>query len=119
MTRLTTYIVGYVLSIVLTLMPLAGIWWHVKSDHATPSHDVLLAIFIACAILQLFVQLYFFLHMGEEKRPRWNLMAFWFAAFVVVVVVGGTLWIMWHLEHELHGEVPFEHGIVSPEHSND
>lgn len=115
MTRLSAYITGYALSIIFTLIPLAGIWWHAASSHGTPSHGALYGIFIACALLQLFVQLYFFLHMGEEKRPRWNLMALWFAAFIVVVVVGGTLWIMQHLEHQAHGQVPFEHGVVTPQ----
>jgi cytochrome o ubiquinol oxidase operon protein cyoD len=51
------------------------------------------------AIAQLLVQLFCFLHLGQESKPRWNLVALVFALFIVVVLVGGTLWIMHNLGH--------------------
>jgi cytochrome o ubiquinol oxidase operon protein cyoD len=45
------------------------------------------------------VQLHYFFHLGQESKPRWNLLMFLFMALVLVVVVFGSLWIMYSLEH--------------------
>lgn len=120
MTKLTAYITGFVLSLTLTALPLVLLWMHETGDHAFPAHQMLYAAFVAFAVLQLCVQLSFFLHIEDEARPRWNLMALCFALLVVGIVVGGTLWIMNNLSHMQHGtEVPFIHGSITPEHSND
>jgi cytochrome o ubiquinol oxidase operon protein cyoD len=60
-----------------------------------------LAIINGLAVVQLFVQLYFFLHMGDESKPRWNLMAFLFMLLVLVIVVFGSLWIMKNLDYHM------------------
>lgn len=120
MTKLTSYMLGFVLSIGLTVVPLGLLWMHEVGGHAFPSHEVLYVAFVVCAVLQLFVQLSFFLHMEDEERPRWNFMALCFALLVVAIVVGGTLWIMDNLAHMQHStEVPFIHGTITPTHSND
>ncbi len=120
MNKLIGYITGFVLSIALTLLPLGMIWMHNSGGHAFPSHEVLFGSFVLFAVLQLFVQLYFFLHIGDEARPRWNLQALVFALLVVAIVVGGTLWIMDNLSHGQHeAGVPFIEGAITPEGSND
>ena len=48
----------------------------------------------ALAVAQLMVQLVFFLHLGTESKPRWNLTVVLFALMVVVILVFGSLWIM-------------------------
>ena len=127
MTKLTGYIVGFILSVVLTILPLALLWVHEAQSHTFPSHTVMLAAFVVFAVLQMFVQLYFFLHMGEEARPRFNLLSLCFALVVVAIVVGGTLWIMQNLSHGQEAgvpapskvEVPFIEGAITPAGSND
>lgn len=120
MTRLTSYIVGFVLSVVLTFAPIYLLWMHEVGAHAYPSHAVMYISFVAAALLQLLVQLYFFLHLGEERNPRYNLQALCFALIVVVILVGGTLWIMQELKVRGHSEhQPFIHGVVTPQNSND
>jgi cytochrome o ubiquinol oxidase operon protein cyoD len=120
MTTLTKYILGFVLSIVFTLIAFAVVEQHVRSDHAFPSHEVALLLLIVLAILQLGVQLILFLHLGHEEKPRWNLLAFIFAIIVVVILVGGTLWIMHNLEsgHEA-GSASFINGQITPQTEND
>jgi cytochrome o ubiquinol oxidase operon protein cyoD len=61
----------------------------------------LVAVIVGLAIIQLFVQLFFFLHLGEESKPRWNLMVLLFAAMVVIIVVFGSLWIMNNLNYNM------------------
>lgn len=51
------------------------------------------------AVVQLFVQLVCFLHLGRESRPRWNLTVLLFAAMVVGILVFGSLWIMNNLNY--------------------
>ncbi len=61
----------------------------------------------ALAVTQLLVQLLFFLHLGRESKPRWNLIVLAFAVMVVVIVVFGSLWIMKNLQ--------YNHGHQTPE----
>ncbi len=120
MTRLTSYIVGFVFSIVLTFVPVSVLWMHEAADHQYPSHGVMFGTFVLAALLQLIVQLYFFLHLGEERKPRYNLQALAFALIIVVILVGGTLWIMQELKVRGHSEhQPFINGVVTPQNSND
>lgn len=127
MKKLAAYITGFVLSIALTIVPVLLLWAHEANHHAFPTHAMMYAAFVLFAILQLFVQLSFFLHMGEEARPRLNLMALCFALLVVGIVVGGTLWIMDNLAHMQRGmqmsvsapSVPFIGGEITPGNSND
>lgn len=88
-----SYIIGYVLSVVFTIAP-----------YLLVVNDVLegwgLVLMLAgFAIVQLFVQLIFFLHLGRESKPRWNLLVFLFAVLVVVILVFGSLWIMKNLNY--------------------
>ena len=62
---------------------------------------MLVAALAGLAIIQLWVQLHFFLHLGRESKPRWNLLMFLFAVIVVVILVFGSLWIMNNLGY--HG----------------
>jgi cytochrome o ubiquinol oxidase operon protein cyoD len=120
MTKLTAYILGFILSIGLTVAPLVMLWMHEVGGHTFPSHEALYIAFVMFAVLQMGVQLSFFLHLEDEDRPRWNFMALCFALLVVAIVVGGTLWIMDNLAHMQHEPaLPFIHGEVSPQSSND
>lgn len=127
MKKLTAYILGFVMSVALTILPLILLWMHEAAHHAFPTHEVMYAAFVLFAILQLFVQLSFFLHLDEEARPRLNLVALCFALLVVGIVVGGTLWIMDNLSHMQHESavpvpvsgVPFINGTITPQESAD
>ena len=99
MKTVRTYIIGFGLSVVLTLAAFWLVHQHLLSNHIFPSHTLLAALLVLFAIAQLFVQLIFFLHVGQEQKPRWNLAALVFALIIVAILVGGTLWIMHNLEH--------------------
>jgi heme/copper-type cytochrome/quinol oxidase subunit 4 len=40
-----------------------------------------------------------FLHLGQEAKPRYQLIAFNFMVLVVLVVVFGSIWIMQNLDY--------------------
>jgi cytochrome o ubiquinol oxidase operon protein cyoD len=68
--------------------------------HLLPLNLTIIAVVIL-AVMQLLVQLVFFLHLGGESKPRWNLMAFMFTLLVVAILVAGTLWIMYNLDYNM------------------
>ncbi len=89
---ITSYIIGFLLSLVLTF----SAYFLVTQQILTGWNLILTIAFLG--ILQMIVQLLFFLHMGVEKKPRWNLQSFLFMALVVVILVSGSLWIMYNLD---------------------
>jgi len=98
--KVTKYIIGFVLSLGLTL----GAYFFVRNythGSGVTHRSVVLAI-AGLAITQLLVQLIFFLHIGEESKPRWNLLMLGFAVTVVFIVVAGSIWIMYYLNYNMN-----------------
>ena len=56
-------------------------------------------LFLATA--QAAAQLIFFMHLGVEEKPRWNLITFWLLALMVFIIVAGSIWIMYHLDYNV------------------
>lgn len=92
---LRSYATGYLLSVALTLIPFAL----VMQGRAARSAMVL--VIAAAGLAQMMVHLYFFLHLDASSRARWNALALVFALLVMVLVVGGTIWIMHNLAYNL------------------
>ncbi len=88
---LKSYIIGFILSILLTIIPYELVVGHLLTGVN------LVASVVIFGVLQLLVQLIFFLHLSSESKPRWNLAAFIFTVLVVVILVVGTIWIMYNL----------------------
>jgi cytochrome o ubiquinol oxidase operon protein cyoD len=83
-----SYIIGFLLSLILTfgsfgLLMVEGV----------PRGWILPGIMVLC-VVQLLVQLVFFLHMGTSESQRDNLQAFIFAVFVIAIIVAGSLWVL-------------------------
>lgn len=86
-----SYILGFALSIITTVIA-----FYLVGTHALAKADLYIAI--GClAVVQLLVQLIFFLHLSLHSKARWNLVSFVFTALIVVILVVGTLWIMYNL----------------------
>ena len=90
-----SYTAGFVSALVLTLVA----YWLLENNIG--SHAFRMVSLISLAIVQLFVQLICFLHLGRESKPRWNLTVLIFAAMVVFIVVFGSLWIMYNLNYRM------------------
>lgn len=90
-----TYMSGFILSIILTLIP----FWMVMSGSA--SHDTLVIVVVASAVIQILVHLVCFLHMNTSSEERWNLVALIFAVLIIAIVVVGSIWIMWNLNQNM------------------
>lgn len=92
---LTFYVSGFVLSVILTLV---AYYFAVDSSLAGIT---LIVVLVELAILQFFVQLYFFLHFGSEQKPRWRLLTLVFMMCFVLIVVLGSIWIMHNLNYRM------------------
>jgi cytochrome o ubiquinol oxidase subunit IV len=92
---LKSYIIGFILSLLLTIIPFTLVINHMLKL------EYLIGAVVILAIMQLFVQLIFFLHLGSESKPRWNLTAFVFSVIIVAILVAGSLWIMYNLNYNM------------------
>lgn len=89
------YVIGLILSIVLTAIPFAVIMFDLLSPGLS------LAVILVTAIAQIFVQLVFFLHMNSSSEQLWNTTSAVFIVLVVAILVIGSIWIMEHLNHNM------------------
>lgn len=95
------YIVGFVLSLLLTIVAYLFVYEHTSSQHGMFAHELLVPLLAVFALSQFVVQLVFFLHLGTERRPRWKQLVFWFMIVVVLILVVGSLWIMQNLNYNM------------------
>ena len=58
------------------------------------------------AILQILIHLRYFLHLGFGPSQRWNVLAILFTLVIIVIMVGGTLWIIYSLEYMMMPGMP-------------
>lgn len=91
------YVIGFGASLALTLAAFYAIWQY--ADRLP--EGTLVAIIVGLALVQLAVQLVYFLHLGSQSKPRWNLIVASFALLVVLIVVLGSLWIMQNLNYHM------------------
>lgn len=94
-TTLRTYITGFVSSVVLTVAAYVMV-----VDNAFSKWT--LAIVVALlALIQFMVQLVFFLHLGQDTKPRFKVGVFLFMLLVLLIIVVGSLWIMHSLNYRM------------------
>ncbi len=86
------YVIGFLLSVALTALP----FWAVMSGALASATLTALLIF-GCAAVQIVVHVVFFLHLDTRSEGGWNLISFAFTVVIVTIVLGGSLWIMFHL----------------------
>lgn len=110
------YTIGFISSILLTAAGFALIWGHAASHHQFPSHTVLFWGILLVAILQLVVQMRYFLHIGRSSTLR-DIVMLALAAAIVLLIVGGSLWIMANLQSS--HEIPYKNNEVSVQASQD
>lgn len=82
------YIAGFISSLIITLIA----YWLVV-DRVLDGWSLGITILVL-AVLQCYLQLIFFLHLDKSKGPRWRLATFLFTVAIIIVIAGGSLWIM-------------------------
>lgn len=92
---LKSYLIGFILSLLFTAASFFLVASRLFSGRG------LIFTIIGLGIVQAITQALFFLHVGRESKPRWESMLFLFMILVVLVVVLGTLWIMYDLNERV------------------
>lgn len=90
------YMTGFVLAVILTAIP----FWLVLGkvfDHSSTTGFVLLVL----AAVQIVVHMIYFLHMNTRSEGGWSMLALIFTAILVFIMLSGSLWVMYHLNHNM------------------
>ncbi len=90
-----SYVTGYVLSLIFTAIP----YYMVVNQVITGT--ALLAVILAIGVLQMIIQIVFFLHLGRGPKPLYNIVFFISTIGIILLVVVGSLWIMHHLNKNM------------------
>ena len=98
-----SYLIGLVLALILTAIPFYLVYFKVLAGTA------MLLVIVAAAIIQIVVHLKYFLHLNLTDTPRENLLALCFAAVLIFIMVGGSLWIMFDLHHRMAPHSAHQH----------
>jgi cytochrome o ubiquinol oxidase subunit IV len=90
--ELRSYLIGFGLALTLTLAAFAVV---VIGGGLEPMHRIaLIAIF---GLVQLVVHFGFFLHIDFSKQKREDLHLILFSVLLLIIMVGGTIWIITNL----------------------
>lgn len=91
----TSYVIGFILSLIFTFIPYSLV------VNKTLKGSVLLAAILGFAVLQMIIQITFFLHLGRGPKPNWNLFFFVSTVGIILVVVGGSIIIINNLHYNM------------------
>ena len=86
------YLIGFAVAAILTAIP----FWIVMT-RAITNVQIAAAVVVALAVAQILVHTFAFLHVNARAQGGWTLVAYVFTAVLVVITIGGSLWIMHHL----------------------
>jgi len=90
-----TYIIGFILSLVFTINA------YILVVNKMVSGTALLTTILAFAVLQMAVQIFFFLHLGRGPKPLYNVTFFVGTVGLILVVVVGSIFIMNNLHYNM------------------
>lgn len=88
-------ILGFVLSAVLA----CAMYRVADKSHLTG--DFFVISLFGLALLQAVIQLILFMQVGLESRPHWTFISLIFTIIVILIVIGGSIWIMNNLNYNL------------------
>jgi len=88
-------IIGFVFAVLLTCAAFAIVAWRLMDPGTT------LAIVFALGLLQIIGHFRFFLHIDLRKSARDDLQLILFSSLITLLMVGGTLVILFNLRHRM------------------
>jgi cytochrome o ubiquinol oxidase operon protein cyoD len=90
------YMTGFVLSVILTAIPFWLVMGNVFDKPGTTA-----IVILAFAAVQIVVHMVYFLHLNAQSQGGWNMLALIFTVVLVVITLSGSLWVMFHLNHNM------------------
>ena len=86
------YLTGFFLSVVLTAIP----FWLVMGK-VLPTSGITALVILGFAMVQIVVHMVYFLHMNTRVEGGWSMLALLFTAVLVLIMLSGSIWVMYHL----------------------
>ena len=93
---LKSYTTGFILAVILTAIP----FWLVMGKVIDKSSTLGLVL-LGFAAVQIVVHMVYFLHMNTKSEGGWSMLALIFTVMLVVIMLSGSLWVMYHLNHKM------------------
>lgn len=90
---MTSYVIGFVMSLIATFIP------YYLVVNQTITGTTLLFVILGFAVLQMLIQIVFFLHLGRGPKPLYNVVFFISTVGIILVVVGGSIVIINNLHY--------------------
>ena len=90
------YVTGFILSLLCTVLAFSLV-----DQHLIPNHALYAAVAIL-AFVQAVIQVLCFVRSNTSHEDGvWNIVAFLFTLGVIVILVAGSLWIMYNLNYNM------------------
>lgn len=86
------YVVGFILSVVLTAVP----FWLVMGK-VLPTPQLTAFVILGFAAVQMVVHMIYFLHLNAKVEGGWSILALLFTVALLVIMLAGSIWVMYHL----------------------
>lgn len=90
------YVIGFILSVILTAIP----FWLVMAK-VIPSPATTGIVLLGFAAVQIVVHMIYFLHMNSKVEGGWSMLSLIFTIAVVVIMLAGSIWVMFHLNSNM------------------
>ena len=90
-----TYLVGFFLALALTAVPFGLVAARALAPMST------FAVIAVAAVAQVAVHLRYFLHLDLRASSRERLIALAFAAILIFIMIGGSVWILFDLHFRM------------------
>ena len=108
---LNEYLIGFVLSVILTVIP----FWLVMAE-VLDSKSATIGWILGLGLVQMIVHLVYFLHLKPSNEGGWTLITLVGTVLTVAVCLVGSIWIM----NKLHSHMMPHHQIeYVPESTHD
>ena len=91
-----SYMIGFGLSVILTAIPFWLVMTGVLGDKQLTAF-----IILGFAVVQILVHMIYFLHMNTRSEGGWTMLALIFTIVLVVITLSGSIWVMYHLNHNM------------------
>jgi cytochrome o ubiquinol oxidase subunit IV len=89
---LKDYAVGFLLSVILTAIPFLLVMGKVFEKSSTTA-----LVILGFAAVQIVVHMIYFLHLNTRSENGWSMLSLIFTAVLVVILLSGSIWVMYHL----------------------
>ncbi|PRC92756.1 cytochrome o ubiquinol oxidase subunit IV [Solimicrobium silvestre] len=93
---LKSYATGFILAVILTAIPFWLVMGNVFEKSSTTGFVIL-----GFAAVQIVVHMIYFLHMNTKSEGGWSMLALIFTGILVIIMMSGSLWVMYHLNHNM------------------